>query len=375
MVCALGETASSRQTISIVEIDVASGQEQLLVKPNWFNARELQWLPDGRGLLMCVKEKLSSRDQIWQMSYPGAEVYKVTDDMNNYLSFSLTADASKMIGVETELSSNIWASPKPDGSDAKTIAAGRGKVTWTPDGKIVYVSRSAVGWDIWLANAGGTEPRQLTFNSGINDYPAVSQDGRYIVFHSDRTGADHLWRMNSDGSNQVQLTDGYAERDATISSDGRWVYYNTSVDHKLWKVAIEGGEPIKLTDQRVLYPSVSPDGKLIAYYQISNGPRKYSITLAGVEDMKTVTQISLAPGSWISGRLHWDAASTAVTYALENQGKVKLYEQSLSGGPPRQVASFKAEDEFDFAWSPDHTKLAYTSSKWNHDIVLIGGLK
>ena len=73
--------------------------------------------------------------------------------------------------------------------------------------------------------------------------------------------------------------------------------------------------------------------------------------------------------------MHWDAASTAVTYALENQGKVKLYEQSLSGGPPRQVASFKAEDEFDFAWSPDHTQLAYTSSKWNHDIVLIGGLK
>ena len=374
MVCALGETSSSHQTITIVEIDVKSGQERLLLKPNWFNARELQWLPDGRGLLMCVKEKLSSRDQIWQMSYPGAEVYKLTDDMNNYLSFSLTADAGKMIAETAELSSNIWVSPNTDGSDAKTVAAGRGRLTWTPDGKIVHVSRSAVGWDIWQANADGTEPRQLTFNSGINDYPAVSQDGRYIVFHSDRTGADHLWRMNSDGSNQVQLTDGYAERDAIISPDGRWVYYNTSVDHKLWKVAIEGGQPVKLTDQHALYPSVSPDGKLIAYYQISNGPRRY-ITLVRAEDMKTVTQISLAPGSWISPRLHWDAASTAVTYALENQGKVNLYEQSLSGGPPRQVASFKAEDEFDFAWSPDHTKLAYISSKWNHDIVLIGGLK
>ena len=375
MVCALGETASSRQTISIVEIDVASGQERLLVKPNWFNAREFQWLPDGRSLLMCVKEKLSSRDQIWQMSYPGAEVSKVTDDMNNYLLYSLTADASKMIGVQAELSSNIWVSPNTDGSDAKTLAAARGRVTWTPDGKIVYVSRSGVGWDIWLANADGTEPRQLTFNSGINDYPVVSPDGRYVVFHSDRTGADHLWRMNSDGSNQVQLTNGYAERNAAISSDGRWVYYNTPTDLKLWKVATEGGEPVKLIDQYALYPSVSPDGKLIAYYQISNGPRKYSITLGRVEDMKTVLHISLAPGSWISARLHWDAGSTSVTYAVEHEGKVNLYEQSLSGGPPRQVASFKAEDEFDFSWSPDHTKLAYTSSKWNHDIVLIGGLK
>ncbi len=375
MVCALGETASSHQTITIVEIDVESGQERLLVKPNWFNARQLQWLPDGSGLLMCVKEKLSSRDQIWQMSYPDADVHKVTDDMNNYLLFSLTADASKMIGVQAELSSNVWVSPNTDGSDAKTVAAGRGKLTWTPDGKIVYVSRSGVGWDVWQANADGTEPRQLTFNSGVNDYPAVSPDGRYIVFHSDRTGADHLWRMNLDGSNQVQLTNGYAERNSAISPDGRWVYYNTSIDLKLWKVAIEGGEPVKLTDEYALYPSVSPDGKLIAYYQISNGPRKYSITLGRVEDMKTVVRISLAPGSWISARLHWDAAGTSVTYAVENEGKVKLYEQSLSGGSPRQIANFKAEDEFDFSWSPDHTKLAYMSSKWNHDIILIGGLK
>lgn len=375
IVCALGETDSSHQTITIVEIDVEDGQERLLVKPNWFNARELQWLPDGRGLLMCVKEKLSSRDQIWQMSYPGAAVSKVTDDMNNYLLFSLTADASKMIGVRAELSSNIWVSPNTDGSDAKTLAAGRGRISWTPDGKVVYVSRSGVGWNIWLANADGTEPRQLTFSSEINDYPAVSPDGRYVVFHSDRTGADHLWRMNSDGSNQVQLTNGYAERNAAISPDGRWVYYNTPADHKLWKVAIEGGEPIKLIDHYALCPSVSPDGKLVAYYQVSNGPRKHSIRLGRVEDMETVTQISLAPGSWISARLQWDAASTAVIYAVESQGKVKLYEQSLSGGPPRQVASFKAEDEFDFAWSPDHTKLAYTSSKWNHDIILIGGLK
>src|SRR6266536_588537 len=375
MVCTLGETNSSRQTITIVEIDVESGRERLLVKQNWFNVRELHWLPDGHGLLMCVKEKLSSHDQIWQMSYPGAAVHKVTDDTNNYLLFSLTADASKMMAVQAELSSNLWVSPNTNGSDAKTVAAGRGRLTWTPDGKIVYVSRSGVGWDVWLANADGTEPRQLTFNSEINDYPAVSPDGSYIVFHSDRTGADHLWRMNSDGSNQLQLTNGYAERNAAISPDGRWVYYNTSADLKLWKVAIEGGEPVKLLDQYALYPSVSPDGRLIAYYQISNGPRKYSITLGRVEDLKTVTQISLAPGSWISARLHWDAASTSVTYAVENEGKVKLYEQSLSGGPPRQVVSFKAEDEFDFSWSPDHTKLAYMSSKWNHDIVLIGGLK
>jgi len=375
IVCALGETGSSRQTISIVKIDIDTRQEQLLARPNWFNVRQFHWLPDGNGLLMAVKEKLSDPDQIWQVSYPAGEAHRVTDDLNNYLSFSLTADADKMIGVQAELSSNIWSSPKPDSNDAKIVAAGRGRVTWTPDGKIVYCSRSGVGWDIWLANADGTEPRQLTFNSGNNDYPAISPDGRYVVFHSDRTGADHLWRTNSDGTNQVQLTSGYAERNATISPDGKWVYYNTAIDLKLWKVPIEGGEPVKVTDQYALYPALSPDGKLIAYYHVSNGPQKYSIKVGRVEDVKTVAEISLAPGAWISARLHWDAASSSVTYAVENQGKIRLYEQPVSGGAPRPITSFKDSDEFDFAWSPDRSKLAYMSSEWHHDIVLVGGLK
>jgi Tol biopolymer transport system component len=241
------------------------------------------------------------------MSYPDAVLDKLTNDVNNYLSFSLTADASKMIGVQTELYSNIWVSPNPDGSNARIVAAGVRKLTWTPDGKLVYVSRSANGCDLWMANADGTEPRQLTLNSGSTDNPTVSADGRFIVFDSDHTGAYHLWRMSADGSNQIQLTNAYAEGGGVISRDGRWVYYNTYGDFRLWKVALEGGEPVKLTDQSAQYPSVSPDGQLIAYYQFSNESHKGSITVGRIEDMKKVAQISMAPGSWISTRLYWDA--------------------------------------------------------------------
>ena len=375
MVCALGETGSSQETIKIVEVDIGSGRERLLVRPNWFNVRHLQWLPDGSGLLVCVKEKATARNQIWRMSYPDAAMDKLTDDVNNYLSFSLTADASRMIGVQTELYSNIWVSPNPDGSDARIVAAGVRRLSWTPDGRIVYVSRSADGCDLWLANADGTEPRQLTLNFGSTDNPTVSPDGRYIIFDSDHTGAYHVWRMNADGSNQIQLTNGYAEGGAVISPDGRWVYYDTYGDFRLWKVAIEGGEPVKLTDQSAHYPSVSPDGQLIAYYQFSNDSHKGSIIVGRTKDMKKVAQISMAPGSWISARLYWDAGSTSVRYAVESEGRVKVYDQSLSGAPPRLLAGFKDSDEFDFAWSPDRRKLAYMSSEWHHDIVLISGLK
>ena len=49
--------------------------------------------------------------------------------------------------------------------------------------------------------------------------------------------------------------------------------------------------------------------------------------------------------------------------------------ESLNSGPPQELASLKAEDEFEFPLSPNHKQLAFISTKWNHDAVLIDGLK
>src|SRR5205085_1280741 len=89
-----------------------------------------------------------------------------------------------------------------------------------------------------------------------------------IVFLSDRTGAPHLWRMNLDGSDQRQVTNGASgEQNAQFSPDGRWLIYRTvSGRPNVWKVPFEGGEPVQLTDQFLTQsPTISPDGKLFAY--------------------------------------------------------------------------------------------------------------
>lgn len=99
---------------------------------------------------------------------------------------------------------------------------------------------------------------------------AVTPDGRHIVYYSDlKGGVRHIWRMDVDGGNQIQLTDGEGENDPTCSPDGRWVVY-TKLETKggdrpnLWKIPIDGGAPARLTHEFSLKPSVSPDGKLIA---------------------------------------------------------------------------------------------------------------
>jgi Tol biopolymer transport system component/DNA-binding winged helix-turn-helix (wHTH) protein len=372
IIFASGETDSGRQTMGISEVNVETGAEKLLVKPNWYFVQQFEWLPDGSGLLICAKEKFSP--QIWQMSYPGMQFQKLTDDLNYYISLSVTADASKMVTVQSKLVSLVWVSPDLDVSKARNIAAGRGKLVWMPDGRIVYDYGSRVGSDLWIARLDGTEPRQLISNSGFNDWPAISPDGRTIVFQSDRTGAQHLWRMSADGSNQSQLTNGYAERNAAISPDGKWVYYNSSADQSLWKVALDGGQPIKLTDEYSVYPSVSPDGKLLASFRFAKYGHEGTIIVRRVIDLKITAELSMASGFWISRTIQWEPDSRSVIYAVQDEGKVKLYRQPLDQEPPHQLTSVQAEDEFEFAISPKK-QLAFISTRWDHDIVSITGLR
>jgi Tol biopolymer transport system component/DNA-binding winged helix-turn-helix (wHTH) protein len=372
IIYATGETDSGRRTMSISEVNVETGEQRLLVKPNWYFIQQFEWLPDGSGLLVCAKEK--SSPEIWQMSYPDGRLQKLTSDLNYYISLSVTADASKLVTVQSKLVSHLWISPDLDASKARNISGGRGKLAWLPDGRIVYPHGSRSGLDIWTAKPDGTDPRQLIFNAGFNDWPAVSPDGRTIVFQSDRTGEQHLWRMNSDGSNQTQLTNGDAERNASISPDGKWVYYNSSTDSALWKVALDGGQPVKLTNDYAVYPSVSPDGNLIATFGFPKYGHEAVIVIRNASDLTTVAQLKLAPGFWISRTIQWEPDNKALIYALEDGGQVKLYRQSLTEETPHQLTSFQAEDEFEFSISPKK-QLAFISTKWDHDIVSISGLQ
>jgi eukaryotic-like serine/threonine-protein kinase len=374
VVYATGETDSSRPTMTIRELNVETGEQKVLLQPNWYFVRQIEWLPDGKELLLLARENAVVNPQFWRMSYPNVAVQKLTDDSNNYLFFSASRDASKIIAVESVLGSNIWVS-NINGQNAKNIADGRGRAVWTASGQIVYNSGTALGSDLWIANPDGTQPKQLSFNAGFNDWPAVSPDGRTIVFHSNRTGAQHLWRMDINGSNPVQLTNGYAERNPVISPDGKWIYFNSSQNNFLWKISFQGGEPIQLTNEFAAYPSVSPDGKLIACFRFPKYAHQAEIIIRKSDDMKTIAELKLARGFWISRSIQWESDSEKVVYAIETEGKLKLYRQPINSGPPQEISTLRAEDEFEFSLSPNGKQLAFVSSKWNHYAVLIDGLK
>jgi Tol biopolymer transport system component len=265
-----------------------------------------------------------------------------------------------------------------------TLAAGgyRGELSWAPDGKIAYESEAGASPAISVMEADGSGARLLTGELTGRAYVGwakVSPDGRYIVFTSDLKGERHIWRMNIDGSNPIQLTNGTGEDNPYWSPDGRWVFY-TILERAganlpmIGRVSIDGGEMKRLTEAFTANPSVSPDGKSFACLQAEGpGPFPWNIAVYPVDGpVDGARPIKIFSRSIQTQTVRWTPDGRGLTYH-ENpaSGASKLWIQPLDGGEPKLLAEFESDRIFGFDWSRDGKYLACVRGLWAANVVLI----
>ena len=248
----------------------------------------------------------------------------ITDPVNTSLIVFSAMDAQNRFQIY---------SVKPDGSDKKQLTHRGNNVTpaWTPDGKrIIFASdrfgtreiflmnedgsgvseiKTAVAGnkltpsmsydlsriafaaenprtghpEIWMVNADGTVPRQLTDTPKASAgptwslFPRFSLDDSKILYASTQSGSSQIWIMNGNGSGKRQLTNGVAKNcpDANApnwSPDGKhivfWAGYETRYG-EIWTMDADGTNPKQLTHQPAPIssdnPAWSPDGSKIIF--------------------------------------------------------------------------------------------------------------
>ena len=121
---------------------------------------------------------------------------------------------------------NIAVAEQDGGANAARMLGEGTHARFSPDGrKIVFVSERTKNKDIWVMNADGSMPTQLTTDPKDDQDPCFSPDGKEIVFASNRTGTFNIWVMNSDGSNQRQLSTDPADETQPCWSSGGYIYF------------------------------------------------------------------------------------------------------------------------------------------------------
>jgi dipeptidyl aminopeptidase/acylaminoacyl peptidase len=123
---------------------------------------------------------------------------------------------------------------RPDGTDLTRVTDYTGLdqfPEWSPNGKHLAIRRDT---DLYLIDLDGYNPIQLTDEAtGFNQMASWSPDGKQLAFLSTREGYPSVFVMDTDGSNQVNLTpkpDGvpasaWSSRAPGWSRDGQHIYF------------------------------------------------------------------------------------------------------------------------------------------------------
>src|SRR5579872_6303620 len=148
------------------------------------------------------------KNQIYVMNPDGSSQVRVTFDAASDVDPDISPDGKSIVFTSNQPGNNDIFLLDRSGTllNLTSNPATDEWARWAPDGKqIVFDSNRDGGvFEIFVMNADGTgTPTQLTFPPTLGRYPSWSPDGKQIVF---RRGID-IYTINADGSGApVQLT-------------------------------------------------------------------------------------------------------------------------------------------------------------------------
>lgn len=228
------------------------------------------WMPDDQSILAStstgpVRIALDSSGGVTPLPQFGSFVR----------SFAVSARSRRMAYASIQGDSNIWRMnlsarfPHPEPVIASTMRDVYPE--YSPDGKRIafHSHRNGAASDVWIADADGSNQRQLTFfNKGNTGSAHWSPDGRTISFDSNSSGVYQIYTIRADGGKVEQLTNNaYPSFGTSWSHDGRWLYFTSRATgrNEVWKMSTEGGPSIQITHNGGWMGVESPDSKALFF--------------------------------------------------------------------------------------------------------------
>jgi len=250
---------------------------------------------------------------------------------------------------------------------------------WTPDGRrILFVSDRDGARDVYgvrVASSGTPAGKPSRLTTGLNAHSiSLSADGTRLAY-SVYTSHANVWAIPipTNGSvsvdRAIQVTTGnQTVEEMALSPDGRWLYFDSdrAGTAHIYRMPVGGGEPEQLTTNPAddFSPNVSPDGRWVAFHSLRYGTRDIFVMPAAGGDAQRVTD---DPGEERSPS--WSPNGQSLSYTLNGTGTrdgLYVISKDLSGrwGPPRQVWNHPNSGQ----WSLDGRTLL---SSWTDGIWLI----
>jgi Tol biopolymer transport system component len=205
---------------------------------------------------------------------------------------------------------------------------------------------------------------RLTDVAGLEEYPAISPDGKSVAFVADVGTSRQLFVRLLAGGAALQVT-----RDARSPQYPRWsrdsaslLYYAPPAEGELqgsiWEVSALGGAPRRIVSA-VSAGDISRDGKQLAFFQVDGQAVRLMFSTRDGANLRSVVQLD---GAWRYLTPRWSPNDQWIAYQRISVNTHGAFIVPATGGEPRHVVRDTGLLS-GLAWLPDASGLIFSASR------------
>jgi len=233
----------------------------------------LAWSRDGGSLIYSASNGPGVLPYLWRTGIDGRQPPQRLEIAGpEAYNPSACPTASRLVFERRLRNNNIWRYHMNDGMEPFLVSSlGDSTPQFSPDGaRIAFESGRSGEAEIWVAQADGSKPAQMTNGPGRHQgTPRWSPDSHWIAFDSE--GEDGRWSiyvMDAAGSAPRRITSGPSnEAMSFFSRDGKWLYFRSDRTgrQEIWRVPFAGGPQEQVTRNGGYTAYESVDGQTLFY--------------------------------------------------------------------------------------------------------------
>jgi dipeptidyl aminopeptidase/acylaminoacyl peptidase len=332
------------------------------------------WAPDGQSIVFSSAR--TTQPSLWRVLATGGEMQRET-------LFPAIGSFSKdgRVLVYPQSTSNepsgIWRADL-DRAGGQVLSNRRVISTQfdeegaqpSPDGaRIVLESERSGSREIWVSDATGASPLQLTHCSELCGTPRWSPDGKWITFDNYTSKGVQIFVVDSEGRNLHPITDGsYPSEVPSWSRDGKWIYFASkrTGNFEVWKHSLESGTEIQLTTHGGFAPFESFDGRTIYFSRFDEGGIWSIPSQGGVEGLVVANKPQVRYWG------HWAVTQTGLYFLdaeAEPRPRIEFYDFATQRvSPVLSIEKRAAWYEPGLSATADGRTIYY--SQWDHQSVI-----
>lgn len=236
--------------------------------------------------------------------------------------------------------------------------------------EIVFSSYQSGNWEIWVIDAQGNRPRQLTRTVEEERAPAWSPDRKKIAFATNTGG---IYVMDRDGRHMVWLArmPGKCDQPAWHPNGKKLTFvsytYKGGEDSDIWEIEVglsSKARPVKLISREEMesFPAWSPDGNRLVYSVFWRGGREQVIEDLWIRDMAVNTDFPLIQAGCQNFQADWSPDGRSIIFTSDLAGNYEIWLLHLE---PARLVRLTENPGFDGdpCWSPDGKRIAFVSTR------------